>query len=203
MSPGAGQCSCRNARTSRRSCSCSAVSRRFMQGSSSDRQFELKSYLSYHAWCREVKLVKAAGTCPIGCYATKVTSTQDTSTGKRAEILAAATERFGRDGYETTKWAAIASDVGVGPTALYHYFESKQHCLFVILDEAVQLALARFEGIAAAHPEPAIALAAIVADAFDVTPHDVQRLRVLVAEHGLLAARRASPREEDARRTAQ
>jgi len=22
----------------------------------------------------------------------------------------------------------IAADVGVGPTALYHYFESKQHC---------------------------------------------------------------------------
>jgi AcrR family transcriptional regulator len=122
---------------------------------------------------------------------------------KREEILTAATDRFGRDGYETTKWADIAGDVGVGPTALYHYFESKQHCLFVILDEAVQLALARFEGIAAAQPEPAVALAAIVADAFDVTPHDVQRLRVLVAEHGLLAARRPSPREEDARRTAQ
>jgi TetR/AcrR family transcriptional regulator, cholesterol catabolism regulator len=44
---------------------------------------------------------------------------------KRAEILAAATERFGRDGYEHTKWADIAADVGVGPTALYHYFESK------------------------------------------------------------------------------
>ena len=48
---------------------------------------------------------------------------------KRDEILAAATERFGRDGYEDTKWADIAADVGVGPTALYHYFESKQHCL--------------------------------------------------------------------------
>jgi AcrR family transcriptional regulator len=46
---------------------------------------------------------------------------------KRAEILDAATDRFGRDGYEDTKWADIAADVGVGPTALYHYFESKQH----------------------------------------------------------------------------
>jgi AcrR family transcriptional regulator len=121
---------------------------------------------------------------------------------KRAEILAAATERFGRDGYETTKWAAIAADVGVGPTALYHYFESKQHCLFVILDEAVQLALARFEGIASAHADPVDALPKVVADAFDVTAHDVQRLRVLVAEHGLLAVARTSPREEEARQTA-
>ena len=55
---------------------------------------------------------------------------------KRGEILAAATQRFGRDGYEHTKWADVAADVGVGPTALYHYFESKQHCLYVIMDEA-------------------------------------------------------------------
>src|SRR3954453_10435356 len=55
---------------------------------------------------------------------------------KRQQILAAATDRFGRDGYEGTKWADIAADVGVGPTALYHYFESKQHCLYVIIDEA-------------------------------------------------------------------
>jgi TetR/AcrR family transcriptional regulator, cholesterol catabolism regulator len=121
---------------------------------------------------------------------------------KRAEILAAATERFGRDGYEATKWADIAADVGVGPTALYHYFESKQHCLFVILDEAVQLALARFERATADHPDPADALRAIVADAFELTPHDVQRLRVLVAEHGLLMVARRSPREEEARQTA-
>ena len=56
---------------------------------------------------------------------------------KRQEILAAATARFGRDGYENTKWADIAADVGVGPTALYHYFESKQHCLYEIMDEAI------------------------------------------------------------------
>ena len=63
---------------------------------------------------------------------------------KRDEILAAATERFGRDGYEHTKWADIAADVGVGPTALYHYFESKQHCLYVIMDQAIEGFRARF-----------------------------------------------------------
>jgi len=30
---------------------------------------------------------------------------------KRSEILAAATQRFGRDGYEHTKWADVAADV--------------------------------------------------------------------------------------------
>src|ERR1700751_1036633 len=67
---------------------------------------------------------------------------------KRDEIIDAATRRFGRDGYENTRWADIASDVGVGPTALYHYFESKQHCLFVILGDAVADFRGRFARLA-------------------------------------------------------
>ena len=63
---------------------------------------------------------------------------------KRLEILAAATDRFGRDGYEHTKWADIAADIGVGATALYHYFESKQHCLYEIMDEAIEDFRCRF-----------------------------------------------------------
>ena len=121
---------------------------------------------------------------------------------KRAEILAAATERFGRDGYEDTKWADIARDVGVGPTALYHYFESKQHCLFVILDDAIGDALARFLAITSAEPDFSRALEQVLADAFELTALDVQRLRVLVAEHGLLALPRTSPREDRARQAA-
>ena len=125
-----------------------------------------------------------------------------TEGAKRAEILAAATERFGRDGYEDTKWADIAGDVGVGPTALYHYFESKQHCLFVILDDAIEDALARFRRITTGEPDLVRALELVLADAFELTPLDVQRLRVLVAEHGLLTSPRRSPREERARQVA-
>src|ERR1700760_5181915 len=83
---------------------------------------------------------------------------------KRHEVLAAATERFGRDGYEHTKWADIAADVGVGATALYHYFESKQHCLFVIMDQAIEGFYARFVELAAAHPRHLDALVAILED---------------------------------------
>jgi TetR/AcrR family transcriptional regulator, cholesterol catabolism regulator len=121
---------------------------------------------------------------------------------KRDEILARATERFGRDGYEDTKWADIAADVGVGPTALYHYFESKQHCLYVIMDMTIEGFRARFEELTAAHPEPLEALMAVMRDTFDVAEHDVQRNRVLVAEQGLLAGRSSSPREEEARQAA-
>jgi TetR/AcrR family transcriptional regulator, cholesterol catabolism regulator len=125
-----------------------------------------------------------------------------TEGAKRAEILAAATERFGRDGYEDTKWADIAADVGVGPTALYHYFVSKEHCLFVIMNDASDDACARFKRITAGEPDFLRALDGVLADAFDLTPLDVQRLRVLVAEYGLLNLSRRSPREEEARQAA-
>ena len=123
--------------------------------------------------------------------------------GKRDEILAAATERFGRNGYEDTKWADIAGDVGVGPTALYHYFESKQHCLYVIMDRAIESFLARFEELTAdAGTGPLDVLAQLIADCFDVTELEVQRNRVLVAQQGMLAGPGRSPREEEARQAA-
>jgi AcrR family transcriptional regulator len=122
---------------------------------------------------------------------------------KRNDILAAATERFGRDGYEDTKWADIAADIGVGPTALYHYFESKQHCLYVIMDQALAGFHGRFEALTrddSAHPLDA--LVAVIDDTFRLSEHDVQRNRVLVAEQGLLSGRSTSPREEEARQSA-
>jgi AcrR family transcriptional regulator len=123
-------------------------------------------------------------------------------TDKRAQIISSATERFGRDGYEHTKWADIAADVGVGPTALYHYFESKHHCLFVIMDLTIGDARARFEAIAAAGSDPAASLVSVLAGSFRLSEHEVQRHRLLVAEQGLLRVPRQSPREEDARKAA-
>lgn len=135
---------------------------------------------------------------------------------KRDEIIDAATRRFGRDGYENTRWADIASDVGVSPTALYYYFESKQHCLFVILGQAIADLQARFERLAGGYPPPTSpspftarsgpyylgALVAVLRDSFRLTEHDIQRNRVLVAEQGLLMNPRESPDEEQARQAA-
>ena len=121
---------------------------------------------------------------------------------KREEILAAATDRFGRDGYEDTRWADIASDVGVGPTALYHYFESKQHCLYVIMDRALADFRHRFAELTVSRPDHLAALVAVLEDCFALRDPDVLRLRVLVAEQGLLGARRTPPVEEGARQIA-
>jgi AcrR family transcriptional regulator len=119
--------------------------------------------------------------------------------GRRPVILHAAIDRFGRDGYEHTKWSDIAADVGVGPTALYHYFESKQHCLFVIMDEALMEMRGRFDALTREPDDHLATLLAVLTDCFDLTTHEVLRNRLLVAEQGLLAHRCESPREEQAR----
>jgi AcrR family transcriptional regulator len=118
---------------------------------------------------------------------------------RRAEILDAAIERFGRNGYENTKWADIADDVGIGPTALYHYFDSKQHCLYVILDEALGELHGRFDAITAAHENPRDALRAVCVDCFVLSEREVLRNRVLVAEQASLSGTSSSQREEQAR----
>ncbi len=121
---------------------------------------------------------------------------------KRAAILYAATERFGRYGYENTKWADIAHDVGLGPTALYHYFESKQHCLFVIMAEAVATFRADFETRRLAESDTRTAICRILEGTFELDEHGVMTNRLIVAEQGLMSTPRHSPREEQARRFA-
>src|SRR5689334_12168025 len=44
----------------------------------------------------------------------------------RADILAAARARFGRDGYERTTLRAVAADVGIDPALVIRYFGSKE-----------------------------------------------------------------------------
>src|SRR3954468_14958822 len=124
------------------------------------------------------------------------------SRSKRAEIIATATEQFGRHGYEHSKWADIAQAVGVGSTALYHYFESKLHCLYVIQAEAVQADREKFDRNVAEHEDFGEALHAVLNAAFELTEHEVLRNRVLVAEQVLVGLHRNSPREEEARQLA-
>ena len=89
-----------------------------------------------------------------------------------------------------------------GPTALYHYFESKQHCLYLIIDQAIEEFRARFAEITAQHEDPTRALVAVLRSCFQLSEQDVLRNRLLVAEQGLLSSRRTSPREEQARQAA-
>jgi AcrR family transcriptional regulator len=121
---------------------------------------------------------------------------------KRERILEVAIDTFGRYGYEDAKWADVAAAVGIGPTALYHYFESKQHCLYEIMGTAVADFQARFDRITAANDDWTEALVELLVDAFKLTDQEVQRNRVLMAEQGLIGIHRTAPREEAARATA-
>jgi AcrR family transcriptional regulator len=121
---------------------------------------------------------------------------------KRAQILEAAADHFGRVGYDETKWADVAAAVGIGSTALYHYFESKQHCLFEIMATAVAEFRAQFDGIVKSHDDWGEALAAVLQGGFDLTDWEVLRLRVLTAEHGRVGLPASLPREEAARASA-
>ena len=80
------------------------------------------------------------------------------SRSKREDIINVAIEYFGQHGYEYTKWADIAKAVGIGSTALYHYFESKLHCLYEIQALAVEADREKFERVIAEHDDFAEAL---------------------------------------------
>jgi AcrR family transcriptional regulator len=121
---------------------------------------------------------------------------------KRAVILAAAIDSFGQDGYEHTKWAKIADEVGIGQTALYHYFESKAHCLLTIMSLELNRSLERFREVTADVDQADKALEAAIAAAYEVTPREVLQMRILQNHMDLLATPRPSVREEAERQAA-
>ena len=121
---------------------------------------------------------------------------------KRALILAAAIDSFGHDGYEHTKWAKIADEVGIGQTALYHYFESKAHCLLTIMSLELNRSLERFREVTADVAQADKALEAAISTAYDVSPREVLQMRILQNHMDLLATPRPSEKEEAERQTA-
>jgi AcrR family transcriptional regulator len=117
-------------------------------------------------------------------------------------ILTAAIESFGQDGYEHTKWAKIADEVGIGQTALYHYFESKAHCLLTIMSLELTRSLERFREVTTDVTPADKALKAAIAAAYDVSPREVLQMRILQSHMDLLATPRLSEKEEVERQKA-
>ena len=123
----------------------------------------------------------------------------ESARSKRTAIVAAAVDRFGSDGYEHTKWAAIADDVGIGQTALYHYFESKAHCLLTIMRLELTQSLSRFQEVTGSIEDPAEALALAVRSAYDASARDALQRRILQNHLDLLSTPRPSEKEEQER----
>src|SRR5689334_14521391 len=99
---------------------------------------------------------------------------------KRGVILDAAVDSFGELGFEHTKWAAIADQVGIGQTALYHYFESKHHCLLTIMTSELERSLNRFREATAGVADETRQLRLGTRSAFDVTPREALAARILL-----------------------
>ncbi|MGW6355950.1 TetR family transcriptional regulator [Streptomyces sp. NPDC055092] len=115
---------------------------------------------------------------------------------KRAAILTAAVDCFGEAGYEATKWSTVAERVGIGQTALYHYFESKTHCLLTIMRLELERSHDRFVEATKDVEDPVEALRTAVRAAYDVSPHEVLQMRILQNHMDLLSGTRRSKREE-------
>jgi AcrR family transcriptional regulator len=121
---------------------------------------------------------------------------------KRRVILDAAIDNFGEVGFEHTKWATIASQVGIGQTALYHYFESKVHCLLTIMSTELERSLERARKATAGIEDPEQMLRAAVTSAFQVEPREALQARILLSHQDLLVTPRPSEREEAERQRA-
>ena len=53
---------------------------------------------------------------------------------RRAQILDAALNRFGRDGYRRTSLARVAEDAGITDAGLLHHFRDKQQLLLAVVE---------------------------------------------------------------------
>jgi AcrR family transcriptional regulator len=150
--------------------------------------------------------IEQEATVPAPRQATRARTNQDgrrtSPRSKREKILTTATAYFGEHGYEDTKWADVAAAVGIGSTALYHYYESKLHCLYVIMADALDSFYADFERITGESDDYLDALLSVLRSSYELSEQEVLRNRVLVAEQGLIGIPRQSRREEEARELA-
>jgi len=121
---------------------------------------------------------------------------------KRKLILDAAIDNFGKLGFEQTKWATIADEVGIGQTALYHYFESKVHCLLTIMSTELERSLDRTREVTAEVEDIREAFHAAVVSAVTVSSNEALQARILLSHQDLLVAPRLSEREEAERKRA-
>ena len=119
---------------------------------------------------------------------------------KRKMILEAAIDHFGEVGFEQTKWSTVADEVGIGQTELYHYFESKNHCLLTIMRMELDDSLKRFKAATASASNATEALRAAVASAYEGNyPRDALQRRILQSHVDMLASPRPSEKEETER----
>lgn len=118
---------------------------------------------------------------------------------KRSAILDLAARDFANTGYRASKWGDVAEELGIGSTALYHYFASKEHCLFEIMSETLRDHRDVFAESQQRFDDPRDVIAATIRHNFEGGELGIARNRLLMAEMNLLALpREGEGRERDA-----
>jgi len=115
---------------------------------------------------------------------------------KRELILATAAADFARTGYRASRWSDVADAVGIGSTALYHYFVSKEHCLFTIMADVLRDNRDYFELISRQSDEPRTVIAAAMRHPFEGGVPAADRHSVVMAEMQVLSLEHSGPQRE-------
>jgi TetR/AcrR family transcriptional regulator, cholesterol catabolism regulator len=90
----------------------------------------------------------------------------------------------------------VADSVGIGSTALYHYFVSKEHCLFTIMAEVLRDNRDYFEVISRETDEPRAVITAAMRHPFEGGDAAADRHRVVMAEMHVLSLGHSGPQPE-------
>jgi AcrR family transcriptional regulator len=118
----------------------------------------------------------------------------------RDRIVAAATELFGRQGYEATTTRQIVEAAQVTKGALYHWFSSKEELLTSIYRELLAEQTARLEKITAAGDPPDVRLHHAVTDLFAHMDDHAEPLTVWARSMHLVAGEHAAAVRDERRR---
>jgi AcrR family transcriptional regulator len=128
----------------------------------------------------------------------RAASPEPSSRSKRSAIVDAATREFATTGYQASKWSDIAATVGIGSTALYHYFVSKGHCLFWIMADTLRTSRDYFDQAQNLSDDPRVVIADAIGHVFAGDELRAVRNRVLNSEMHLLARAHTGPPREHA-----
>jgi len=108
---------------------------------------------------------------------------------RRADILRAAADLFGRRGYGGVQVDDVARAAGVGKPTLYRYFASKEELFLQVFGDALEGLEADLEVIRGRETSQRAALRAMVERLVDVLGEQMVSLRVLTGEQPELADR--------------
>lgn len=102
------------------------------------------------------------------------------------EIFSKALELFIERGYDNTPMSLVARELGLSKAGMYHYFDSKEHLLFLIHMDSIENYLLPQLAKAEAEPDPEKRLVEFMRDYVDVLTRD-RSVEVLVHESKRLA----------------